>query len=370
VSIYNTSNSADIEKTSNQDLTIKPYLGKSLIITDDVVLGDGSGGLYTPQVFLKLDDNSATDDVVDSSGSARNGVLNSGSSSTLHTTGKNVDAFTGMGAAQYANNFGGYKATGDMVFFCAWLKSAADPTLSFILMQDTTPGGGVEMLAHEGYIKFRVGADTAYKTMIYDDAWHLACGSFDNSASGKPVRIWIDDVEGTASTHSGSVPSADSSFTVGSLLGAMSWSGGIDGVRVYNDVSNADADELAAAIWNGGSGTDTVTLAVGGGGQKRCIDANVVGTDPTTGICWNGDTEDWSIDNNVSITGVVSVYGTSTHTHITQDEADVATGNVKIAGELQITGVTGSGKAVCVKADKTLGTCADAVGAGGTCTCE
>ena len=37
--------------------------------------------------------------------------------------------------------------------------------------------------------------------------------------------------------------------------------------------------------------------------------------------------------------------------------------------EVTITGVTGSGKAVCVKADGNLGVCADAVGAGGTCTC-
>lgn len=39
------------------------------------------------------------------------------------------------------------------------------------------------------------------------------------------------------------------------------------------------------------------------------------------------------------------------------------------AGEINLSGVTGSGKAVCVKADGDLGVCADAVGAGGTCTC-
>ena len=38
-------------------------------------------------------------------------------------------------------------------------------------------------------------------------------------------------------------------------------------------------------------------------------------------------------------------------------------------GEVNITSVTGSGKAVCVKADGNLGVCSDAVGAGGTCTC-
>lgn len=47
----------------------------------------------------------------------------------------------------------------------------------------------------------------------------------------------------------------------------------------------------------------------------------------------------------------------------------VDAGNVRLDGELTIGGVSGSGKAVCVKADGDLGVCADAVGAGGTCTC-
>lgn len=38
--------------------------------------------------------------------------------------------------------------------------------------------------------------------------------------------------------------------------------------------------------------------------------------------------------------------------------------------EINASGVTGTGKAVCVKADGNFGTCDDAVGAGGTCTCS
>ncbi|OGR94526.1 MAG: hypothetical protein A2V88_05835 [Elusimicrobia bacterium RBG_16_66_12] len=46
-------------------------------------------------------------------------------------------------------------------------------------------------------------------------------------------------------------------------------------------------------------------------------------------------------------------------------------GNVRLDGELTVGGINadGSGKAACVKADGNLGTCSDAVGAGGTCTC-
>lgn len=40
------------------------------------------------------------------------------------------------------------------------------------------------------------------------------------------------------------------------------------------------------------------------------------------------------------------------------------------AAELSLTGVTGSGKAVCVKSDGALGVCGDAVGGSGTCTCS
>lgn len=46
-------------------------------------------------------------------------------------------------------------------------------------------------------------------------------------------------------------------------------------------------------------------------------------------------------------------------------------GSAKIGGEANITGISGdgAGKAVCIKSDGNLGTCSDAVGGGGTCTC-
>jgi hypothetical protein len=52
--------------------------------------------------------------------------------------------------------------------------------------------------------------------------------------------------------------------------------------------------------------------------------------------------------------------------------AVAATGAVKLSPEVEVAGVSGdgTGKAVCVKADGDLGTCTDAVGAGGTCTCN
>jgi len=42
-----------------------------------------------------------------------------------------------------------------------------------------------------------------------------------------------------------------------------------------------------------------------------------------------------------------------------------------VVGEVNITGISGdgTGKAVCIKSDRTLGTCSDAVGGSGTCTC-
>jgi len=46
--------------------------------------------------------------------------------------------------------------------------------------------------------------------------------------------------------------------------------------------------------------------------------------------------------------------------------------NATIYGDVNITSVSGdgSGKVVCIKADGNLGTCSDAPGAGGTCTCS
>lgn len=67
---------------------------------------------------------------------------------------------------------------------------------------------------------------------------------------------------------------------------------------------------------------------------------------------------------------------TTTHwLSLTHDQTngviDSGLGGVRIADECKIDGVSsdGTGKAVCVKSDGTLGTCSDAVGAGGTCTC-
>ena len=47
-------------------------------------------------------------------------------------------------------------------------------------------------------------------------------------------------------------------------------------------------------------------------------------------------------------------------------------GNVSASGETSIGGVTadGTGKVVCIKSDGDLGTCTDAPGATGTCTCN
>jgi hypothetical protein len=52
------------------------------------------------------------------------------------------------------------------------------------------------------------------------------------------------------------------------------------------------------------------------------------------------------------------------------DASKKLTLNGSLAGtEISATGVTGTGKAICVKSDGNFGVCADAVGAGGTCTC-
>lgn len=63
-------------------------------------------------------------------------------------------------------------------------------------------------------------------------------------------------------------------------------------------------------------------------------------------------TELYDVEGNVSISAVGSSF------IVINDE-------VKTAG----TRTDGAGKAVCIKSDETFGTCSDAVGAGGTCTC-
>jgi hypothetical protein len=72
---------------------------------------------------------------------------------------------------------------------------------------------------------------------------------------------------------------------------------------------------------------------------------------------------------SMTISGTAERWAGNTYPANYIDFNDSATA-VTVSTELNITGVTGSGKAVCVKADGNLGVCSDAVGAGGTCTCS
>lgn len=76
-----------------------------------------------------------------------------------------------------------------------------------------------------------------------------------------------------------------------------------------------------------------------------------------SGISVTGNVIGGQINNKINNTG-------STYSMFANSAEDN-----KIVGEVSISTVTGSGKAVCVKADGNLGVCSDAVGVGGTCTC-
>lgn len=68
--------------------------------------------------------------------------------------------------------------------------------------------------------------------------------------------------------------------------------------------------------------------------------------------------------NGAGRTRMLEVIGTPTF------EVKIGAGHDTIvSGEFEVTGVTGSGKVVCVKADGKFGVCSDAPGGSGTCTC-
>ena len=126
------------------------------------------------------------------------------------------------------------------------------------------------LLGVSGVIEFKVyagGVITNYQilstsTSVSDGAWHNVICSFNLADANSSILIFIDGVEhslaiGNASYFSGgtwtSITDTLASFIVGSLWGSNPYTGNIDEVAMFDDVTT---QVQAAAIYNSGTPTD------------------------------------------------------------------------------------------------------------------
>jgi len=148
-----------------------------------------------------------------------------------------------------------------------------------------------------------------------------------------------------------SVPSSLLEVVGGNIRGRV----GVD----YIDQAGTNAGVNFGAFtntWTSTSGTHTWTSTLDGGEFFTISDSDADNASDTTLMRLNfTDTTDAN-----------SIFINATDTN-SQTRFKVHNGGEVYAGGIS---EDGAGKAVCIKADKTLGTCTDAVGAAGTCTCS
>lgn len=199
-------------------------------------------------------------------------------------------------------------------------------------------------------------------------------------AVGRLAACTADD---TVAIGISSVASAD----FATALGASATASGVDSSALGN-ASTASADD-AVAVGAGASASSEGCIAIGSGAACSAVNTMVVGSpsEPLVSVASGTANTDM---------GVAATPWRRTYTNaVRRGSADAgiefaADGGLNptdplggqdlgtptdlwgtiYATELTLTGVTGTGKAVCVKSDGSLGVCSDAVGAGGTCTCS
>ena len=179
-------------------------------------------------------------------------------------------------------------------------------------------------------------------------------------------------------------------FKVNQSINMTSTEAGDAVIYMYSDEADDNADKWSIvnpAATNTlsfkNNGTAELTISSGGnlvatgsitgttGSFITTLSATGVDTGDVTLNLWadNGDdaADKFSLVSTATDTLVVK---NSTNALLTFTSAGVATFTAAISGtEIGLTGVTGTGKAVCVKSDGNFGVCSDAVGGGGTCTC-
>ncbi len=195
----------------------------------------------------KLDESSGTS-AADNAG-ANTGTLSNMSGSEW-TSGQVDGALEFDGSNDYVGcgNGASLKITGTEITMVAWVKWDSNNAWSTIAMK-TSSGAwtdGYGLYAHSNstvnFYVTRYNQNRATAAYAADGLWHHVVGSYD----GSNVRIWVDGVEGSPDSYTGSITDSNHAFEIGrGYSNSYNFDGSIDDVRIYNRaLSDAEVQTL------------------------------------------------------------------------------------------------------------------------------
>ena len=215
-----------------------------------------------------MNDNAASTVVLDASGNGRNGTAQQ-NTSFLHTTGKIDGALTFNGTSDYVNV--GVALTGAYTKV-AWVKrtTAAGNFYNNIISSDT--GSNIFWAPyHQGY-KLSAGHNGNYYlvqdsvALPADGNYHFVAVTFDPAVVPGTMVLYKNGASvGTATGVATQI--ASTTTYIGRYATGYNFGGSIDNVMLFNRALTAAE---IAALYNGGSGTETIS----GGSQQASYSAN------------------------------------------------------------------------------------------------
>ncbi len=178
----------------------------------------------------KLDGNAD-----DSSGHNNHGTLYGGPQWVAGKVGSGALDVDGIDDYVDCGNDPSLQITGTEITVAAWVKARPEVWWSGIAGKTASNwADGYALFLHDdNTVNFYV-ADwrIASESFTADDQWHHVAGTYD----GSNVRIWVDGVEGTPFSYTGSISDSASPFEIGRIatLDVYTVNGTLDDVRIYN----------------------------------------------------------------------------------------------------------------------------------------
>jgi len=206
----------------------------------------GTGNLVG---WWKLDDVTGSTTAQDSSAYGNHGTLIAMDPASDWVTGRIGGALHFDGIDDYVDcgDTASLQITGTAISLAAWVKWETAEEYSAIAMKTSSGdwADGYGLYADTGPVSVNFYVTdygfVATKSFAADDQWHHVVGTYD----GSNVRIWVDGVEGTPISYTGSISNAVNSFEIGrGADDAYNFSGALDDVRVYNNLALTEFDIL------------------------------------------------------------------------------------------------------------------------------